>query len=194
MAALKNIRHEQFAQNLAAIGKTGGTNGNAYTRAGYRCENGAAEAAASRMLADVRNGVADRVRELMAGGARRAEVTVASLLNELEQARVGALDDRQFSASVAAIAGKARLSGLDRPESGGTGGEFDRCESVSDVLRTLLSDQTPSEVLTSLDVLRYEIEAYAADHADVVAAVRPPWPRKPSESAMALALLRPGRR
>jgi hypothetical protein len=72
---LRNVKHEAFARNLVEMTKTGGTQGNCYSKAGYRCENGAAEAAASRMLADVKNGVADRVKELMQGGVRRAEVT-----------------------------------------------------------------------------------------------------------------------
>jgi hypothetical protein len=193
MPALKNLKHEAFARNLVEMTKTGGTHGNAYSRAGYRCENGAAEAAASRMLADVKNGVADRVRELMAGGAKRAEVTIASLLNELETAREGAVDDRQFGAATAAIIAKAKLVGLDR-ENGGAGSEFARCETVDDLMRMFLSDQSPAEALASVDVLREEIEAYAASHATVIRA-EPDRPRAPgSETDEALALLRPGKR
>ena len=190
MSALKNLKHEAFARNLVEMTKSGGTQGNAYTRAGYRCENGAAEAAASRMLADVKNGVADRVKELMAGGAKRAEVTVASLLNELEQARIGASDDGQFSAAVQAIAGKARLSGLDRTENGGTGSEFSRCETVDALMQSLLASETVSSVLESLDVLREEVEAYAASHATLVPATEPARPRAPG-SEVSLALYRP---
>jgi hypothetical protein len=189
MPTLRNPKHEQFARNLVEMTKTGGTRGNAYSKAGYRCENGAAEAAASRMLADVKNGVADRVRELMAGGAKRAEVSVASLLDELEQARSAAQNDGQFSSAVAAIAGKARLTGLDRAENGGTGSAFSHCETESDVMRVLLADQSVNEVLESLAAMSAQVEAYAASHATLVSATEPARPR-PGETDLSLALHR----
>lgn len=196
MPTLRNPKHEQFAQNLAGIGKTGGTQGNAYTHAGYRCENGEAEAAASRMLADVRNGVADRVSELMSGGAKRVEVTVASLLAELEQARVAAHDDGKFSASVQAIAGKARLSGLDRAENGGNGNGsiYAKCETTEQVMATLVAEcGSAAQALAEFDELREMLTVYAGDHADLIPAAERAR-RRPDEAALSLALLRPGRR
>jgi hypothetical protein len=190
MGPLKNPKRELFARGLAEIGKTGGSHGSAYARAGYRCTNGAAEAAASRMLADVKNGVADRVRELMAGGAKRAEVTVASLLNELEQARAAAHSDGQFSAAVAAIAGKAKLSGCGA-ENGGSGSEFSKCETISDLMRVLMASESASSVLESLDVLRAEVIGYAANNATVIPATEPARPREPgTEADRSLALFR----
>jgi ethanolamine utilization microcompartment shell protein EutL len=126
----------------------------------------------------------------MPGGAKRAEVTVASLLRELEQARASAQDDGQFSAAVQAIAGKARLSGLDRENGGGS--EFAKCETIDDVMRVLLDGETVSEVLSGLDQLRSEIENYAASHATVVAAADPDR-RRINETEAALALFRPSR-
>lgn len=86
MPALKNIRHEQFARNLLAMTKTGGTQGNAYSKAGFKSEGAAADVCASKLL-KITNGIAKRVEELMQNGAKRAEVTVQSLLAELEEAR-----------------------------------------------------------------------------------------------------------
>jgi hypothetical protein len=126
----------------------------------------------------------------MQGGAKRAEVTVASLLRELEQARASAQDDGQFSAAVQAIAGKARLSGLDRENGGGS--EFAKCETIDDVMRVLLDGETVSEVLSGLDQLRSEVENYAASHATVVAAADPDR-RRINETEAALALFRPSR-
>jgi hypothetical protein len=197
MPALRNLKHEAFARNLVEMTKSGGTQGNAYSKAGYRCENGAAEAAASRMLADVKNGVADRVRELMAGGAKLAEVTIQSLLAELEQARVAAQDDRQFSAAVQAIAGKARLTGLDNRESrGGSGGQFDRCETVEQVMAMLVAEcGSAAQALADFDEMRSMIEAYAASHAQIVVAAEPSRSRLPGdETALSLRYLQPRRR
>ena len=125
MPTLGNLKHEAFARNLVEMTKSGGTQGNAYSKAGYRCQNGAAEAAASRMLADVKNGIAERVRELMAGGAARAEITVASVLEKLDRVYDGATSARQYSAAGRAAEAQARIAGVgaaDRIEVGGPGG------------------------------------------------------------------------
>jgi hypothetical protein len=45
-------------------------------------------------------------------GAKRAEVTVESLLTEPDEVLAGAVSDRQFGAARAAIDSKARLKGL----------------------------------------------------------------------------------
>ena len=102
----------------------------------------------------------------------------------------GAVSAEQYGAASNAAGLKAKLLGFMRTQIEiGAPGEFAACETVEEVMRTLLADQTSSEVLASLDVLRSEIERHAADHAHVVA-VEPAWARAPSESA----LLRPGRR
>jgi hypothetical protein len=64
-----------------------------------------------------------RIDELLARGAERAEVTVASLPEELEVSRQLAMKKGQASAAVQATMGKAKLTGLivDRREVGGAG-------------------------------------------------------------------------
>jgi hypothetical protein len=192
MPTLRNPRHEAFARNLVEITKSGGTRGRAYTAAGYRAGNGAAEANASRLLSNANNGVADRVKELMAGGAKRAEVSVASLLNELEAARAGATSVEQYGAAIQAIAGKARLAGLDRENGDAGGSMFSKCETVDQVMAMLVAEcGSPAQALAEFDELRGMIETYAASHATLVEAAEPARPAPGSELAQSLALFRP---
>lgn len=104
MGALSNTRHERFAQELAK----GKSAAQAYIAAGYSANDGNA----IRLKGNER--VAARVAEIRERGAIRAEVTVATLIEELEQARKAALsaDTPQSSAAVAASLGKAKLLGL----------------------------------------------------------------------------------
>lgn len=109
MGILPNARHELFAQELAR-GKSGAE---AYTAAGYRGDR----TAASRLATNVN--VQARVAELQNRGAERALVTVETITAELEEARQLANTNKQASAAVAAVLGKAKLHGLlvDRAES-----------------------------------------------------------------------------
>ena len=101
MPMLRNKRHEALAQALAK-GKT------------------ATEAMAMVGYADPRNStrltkndeIRRRVEELQSVGASRAEVTITSLLAELERARLLAIKNGQAAAAVAASMAKAKLSGL----------------------------------------------------------------------------------
>jgi len=113
MPILQNPRHEKFAQELAA----GKSAAEAYERAGYVKNSGNC----IRLKGNER--VAARVAEIQYGGAVRAELTIASLLDELEEARKLALKHRQPSAAVQATMGKAKILGLivDRREVGEVG-------------------------------------------------------------------------
>jgi hypothetical protein len=99
---LKNQRHERFAQELAA----GERASEAYVRAGYRLNYGNC----IRLKGNER--IKARVAELQALGAFRAEVTITSLLQELEHARQLAIKNGQAAAAVAASMAKAKLTGL----------------------------------------------------------------------------------
>jgi hypothetical protein len=113
MPILRNPRHEKFAQELAA----GKSAAEAYQRAGYIKNFGNC----IRLKGNER--VAARVAELQHGGAVRAEVTVASVLGELEETRKLALKRGQASAAVQCTMGKAKICGLiiDRREVGDVG-------------------------------------------------------------------------
>src|ERR1700726_238677 len=166
MPMLHNPKHENFCQLTLQGAKYGWTQADIYKRAGYRATGHSAEMAASRLMK--KDEIQRRIAELGEPAVRRSGVSVASLLAELEQARVGAHDDRQFSAAVQAIAGKARLAGLDRENGDGGGGQFSRCESIDDIMRVLLAEQSAAEVLESLAAFSAQVEAYAASHAIVI--------------------------
>jgi hypothetical protein len=59
MPVLSNARHERFTQLLVEGKKYGWSDGDCYSRAGYRAEAGVARANASRrLLANANNGIA----------------------------------------------------------------------------------------------------------------------------------------
>ena len=101
MPVLKNQRWERLAQELAQ-NKT------------------ATEAMQAAGYSDPRNStrltkkeeIRRRIEELQIRGAERAEVSIASLLGELEAAREKASNLDQLSAAVRAIEAKAKVSGL----------------------------------------------------------------------------------
>ena len=102
MPALKNARHEAFAQARAK----GKSIDDAYVLAGFKANRGNA----ARLNAY--ESVAVRVAELQEKAAKKVEVTVESLAGELEEARALALAEKQSSAAVSATMGKAKLFGL----------------------------------------------------------------------------------
>jgi hypothetical protein len=105
MAALSNHKHELFAQALAK----GENATNAYKGAGYTALGNSAEAAASRLLSDVK--VQARVAELQERAAVKVEKTVADLVVMLEEDRTLARAEKQSSAAVAAVMGMGKLLG-----------------------------------------------------------------------------------
>jgi hypothetical protein len=136
MPILRNVRHERFARQLIHGMKSGRSRGSSYSAAGYKAEGESAEAAASRLLGNVKSGVAARVRELAGGGARRAEITAASLLEKLDRVYDGATEAKQFSAAGRAIEAQSKIAGVgaaDRIEIGGPG-DFGTA-SVDDTLK-----------------------------------------------------------
>lgn len=125
MQCKKNsTNQEKFAQELAK----GKTLVEAGIAAGYK-PNGK-----GGNLSTLANSpsVKARVAELLAGGAKRAEVTIASMFVELEEARQIAAEQKQASAMVAATMGKAKLAGLlvDRTELTGKDGAPIQTEEV----------------------------------------------------------------
>lgn len=102
MPALKNAKHELFAQALAK----GMTALEAYSSAGYS----PSDKNAQRLKCY--EGVKARVAELQNKVAAKVSVTVESLTAELEEARALALKSNQNSAAVQATLGKAKLFGL----------------------------------------------------------------------------------
>jgi hypothetical protein len=102
MGPLRNPRHEAFARALFENKSAD----ESYVIAGYSENRGNA----TRLKA--KESIQLRVAELQAEAQRKSEVTVESLLSELEEARQKASNLDQLSAAVRAIEAKARVSGL----------------------------------------------------------------------------------
>ncbi len=131
MPNLTNPRHEKFALAL----REGKSATEAYTLAGYKpCRQNAA-----RLMTN--DDVKQRLVEIQAAAAKKSEVTVASLLDELEHARARADGLDQLSAAVKAISEKAKISGLlvQKVEVGGPG-DFDGCETPEQVVEQVVRE------------------------------------------------------
>jgi hypothetical protein len=102
MPPLNNSRHEKYAQALFE----GQPQNAAYEAAGFRYHEGNA----SRLRRNEK--IVARLAELQEAVAESSQVTVASLLRELEHARKRADSLDQLAASVKAIEAKAKVSGL----------------------------------------------------------------------------------
>ena len=107
MPALTNPRWERFCHEYIARPDNATE---AYKAAGYAAQGNGAEVNACRLLQ--RPEVVARIRELQAGAAAQAQVTVAGLIAEAEAARALAQKLGQPGAMVTAIVAKAKLSGL----------------------------------------------------------------------------------
>ena len=116
MPVLLNSRHEQFVRALYKGLPAHG----AYTEAGYSPSRGNA----ARLRSN--ESVQKRLAELQGMAATSADVTVDTLVRELESARIVAMTQGNPSAAIAATIGKAKLLGLmvERKEKGAPG-DFD---------------------------------------------------------------------
>ena len=130
MPPLPNLKHERFAQALFR----GKPQLEAYTEAGYK----PSEQHACRLASDGK--VKARLTELQGRLAEKTITTVESLVKELEETRTDAQGDKQHSAAVSAVLGKAKLLGLiiDRREQGDPGA-FDNM--TEDQLRDRLREK-----------------------------------------------------
>jgi uncharacterized small protein (DUF1192 family) len=102
MPVLTNPKHELFAQGLAM----GMSAVDAHEAAGYKRDDGNASKWAAKPE------VQARVQEITGRVAAKTEVTIESLITEMEEVRVAAAADRQHAAVVSAITAKAKLAGL----------------------------------------------------------------------------------
>jgi hypothetical protein len=120
MPALKNPRHEAFAQaifNGIINGKGACSQAEAYRRAGYRVTNGnSAKACASRLLT-LANHIGDRVKELQAIAAADLKEDATKLTAELNTVLQEARAEKAYGPAVSAIMGKAKVLGIiDKPQ------------------------------------------------------------------------------
>lgn len=116
MPVLSNAKHERFAQEIAK----GKSASESYVLAGYKAHDGNASTLRGNQK------VEGRVAELLERAAIKVELTVADIVEELEQARKIALSAAtpQSGAAVAASMGKAKVLGLitDKSEVAGPNG------------------------------------------------------------------------
>jgi hypothetical protein len=143
MPALKNPRHEAFAQAIFSgiVNAKGGAHSQAeaYRRAGYNVTNSnSARACASRLLMFA-NGIAERVKELQAIAAEQAAETAEKCVAELNQLRKDAHVNKAYGAAVSAVMGKAKILNLivDQHEFRGKV-DFSQASSFEDIGRKLL--------------------------------------------------------
>jgi hypothetical protein len=165
MPTLKNRKHEAFCQQLIRGLAHGWNAGACYSRAGYTAEGNAADVNAARLLRNAQ--VRARLAELQAATARRTLITVESLCDELEQARLGATSAEQYTAAVQAITTKAKITGklIDRMEVGGVG-EFARYGSNIEVIDALIDQLGDGhDLVGGLRKLVELVEARLADRA-----------------------------
>jgi len=101
-------KQEAFACAYVETGNASEAYRRAYNTKNYKPE--AVWVNASKLLSDAN--VSLRVQELQALAAERCIVTVASITQELEEARALALQEAQASAAVSASMGKAKLHGF----------------------------------------------------------------------------------
>jgi len=154
MPVLSNPRWERFAQCIVqGLAESGGkySQRQAYKAAGYSTtNNNRTDAAASRLLRRVKP-ILDRVAEIQSAVARRVNVTVASIVDELEEARSIATDEKQTATMVAATSAKAKILGLqvDRQEVGKPG-DFTSAQSPDDIVQGLA--QAHGQAIVSNDM------------------------------------------
>jgi hypothetical protein len=172
MPALSNPRHEAFAQELFRGIAEGRSQGECFARAGYTKNPNAAKADASRLLKASKHIIA-RVQELQRGTARKKQVTVESIVDELDDARSIAERNEQAGAMVQATSVKAKVCGLfvQKTEVGNPG-DFGALTSRAELADRMLLELNPGLVITSekrqmylaeLDRHTAAVEAIAAD-------------------------------
>lgn len=130
MAGL-TIKQEAFCQAYIETGNASGAYRTAYAADKMKPE--AVHVNASKLLDNAK--VALRLSELQSEIKQRHNVTVDSLIAELEEARQSALlaETPQSSAAVAATMGKAKLTGLDKVVVELTGGVKVEHRSIKDI-------------------------------------------------------------
>src|SRR5262249_25513295 len=101
MAPLTNQKHEAFVRNVLKTPKTKWSQAQCYEAAGYRSSGHGSAVLGSRLLKKVE--IMNRVQELGRPAVRNAQVTLQSLLVELDRTIADARADKSHSAVVAAL-------------------------------------------------------------------------------------------
>jgi phage terminase small subunit len=178
MPALDNPRWERFAQaiveGLANGDRKPYSQGRAYIAAGYTAKDqgkrgGSAECAASRLLNRVKP-ILERVREIQAEAAAKAEVNLDRIRRRLDLASRMAEQQENPSALITAELGIAKVFGLEAPKrvEQGKPGDFSQATTPEAIADKLLTDiglnpahvtpQARSQAVAAYDAFMGELE------------------------------------
>ena len=187
MPVLRNPRHEAFAQAIfnGIVGAKGGatSQAEAYRRAGYHVSNAnSARACASRLLTFA-NGIGERIEELQAQAAGRAQASAHKCVQELNELRRDAHSDKAYGPAVAAVMGKAKILNLSVEQPPSTSVDFSSANSMQDIGRLqsvgFASPDDPSiqaaieandAFIARLEAIRDAAQALTIDQDDYVGA------------------------
>lgn len=191
MPRLTNELHERFCQLLPVVRRKGGSNSDAYREAGGKGSKRAAEVSASRILH--RPDVQARLAELAAPAVRKAQVSMDSLIQQLDTVFDGAAADSQWNAAGSAAGLKAKLTGFlrERLEIGGPG-DFDACQTPAEIFAKIRheSDDALRDWLEALEAISEAITGELAFRAINVSSASPaPGNSHPSEVAASLSAI-----
>ncbi len=175
MPVLRNARHEKFCQELAQ----GKSAAEAYVSAGFR----PSRQNAGRLR--TRDDINERTLELQCNAARSCEVSIQSILNELNEAIAVARERGQAQAMVSASSMKAKLTGLmiDKQELRVSEGEFDESMSVEEILQKVSREAGLDAAIAlcrafQMDPVDFDLSGKHV--AEPVPAVTVPKPARPS--------------
>ena len=184
MPALKNPRHEAFAQAIFSgiVNAKGGAHSQAeaYRRAGYHVTNGnSAKACASRLLTFA-NGIAERIKELQAIAAEETVESAEKMTRELNEVLREARADKAYGAAVSAVMGKAKIMNFTNEQSKQSV-DFNQANSMQDIGRKLLQSvgfASPDDVsiaaaieandafIARLEAIRHSARGLTLEHED----------------------------
>jgi hypothetical protein len=165
MSALKNTRHEAFAQALARGTSAAG----AYMEAGYKANAGNActlksQQSISKRVLELQEEQLAIHQQATAEAAANAKVTIESLIAEVEAARVKAMAEKGgAAAAVSASTAKAKLAGMwrDKVDQHNTGTPaYERIERII-VERPSADDGLLPSPATYNDLTEREVEEEA---------------------------------
>jgi hypothetical protein len=195
MGVLPNIKHEIFAQAVATSPKTGLSQGECYTSAGFKTNGRSADACAARLLTDAN--VRSRIAELVAPAARRTRAKVDTLASQFDAVFDGAMGSAQFGAAGSAAAAKAKLLGFMRDKIElGSPGTFSSLATPQEVVdQMILESRDPHALVGVLESMLQMARERLSNMAVPVSTSTAPKVKPPtSEAEKSLELLRPGKR
>lgn len=166
---LKNQRHELFLREYFANGWKGKQ---AYITVYGHCKT--ADTQASKLLAKPK--VRKRFNQMVSRLIKRADITEEKVLSQYQEAYDLALSQGKTADMVSATTAQAKLVGLlrERLETGAPG-DFDRLDTVSDVLEALAQRVGPEVALKISAALgiQPQIEAQPAEDLTELAEASP---------------------